>query len=244
MSCIRLPAQMTLPRFLPCAAALASLPLSSAVLAEPVAISHRVGVFSGLVVRGVQLSQPGRPVLMASADVYGTSGWSVGGDLSHLSGPDGRDATGISLRLGQAWALDDTWTLSVAARQDRYPDNASMQAWCYSQLGASVMRADQWSLSWNWRPRHAPGCHNTDISPNRALDFNARWPLGERIGLDAGIGRMSGGLAGYSYGQLGLYGQLGPVALYGGRTLAWDTRKAYLDHLGGRRWVASAVWKF
>ena len=212
--------------------------------AEPLTLSYRVGIFSSLVLRGMQLSDPDRPVVMASIDVYSPAGWSLGAAVTGLRDATGETASGMTLRARYGLPLDDTLTLAVEGRHDAYHHSAWMRGWCYNQIGAGVTYADQWNLSWNWRPRHGPDCDTASSSPNRALDLNARWPLWTGGGIDAGIGRLSGGgSASYIYGQLGLYGGRGPWALSLGRTWTSGADLGSYGELAKDRWVASLVWQ-
>lgn len=213
---------------------------------EPPAWSVRAALFSSLVVRGMQISRPGHPVAMLSADAYAPAGWSLGGAVSSLRSATGEAATGLSLRAGQEWTLDDRWSVNLVARHDRYLDSPYLQLWCYNQVAFTVTHEDQWSLTASWRPRHGPGCDNLATAPDRALDFGARWPLAGRFGLEGSIGRLAGGPEGYGYGQLGLYGGWGPASLYLARTRTWGVSPspAGTPKTEGGHWVASMVWNF
>jgi hypothetical protein len=221
-----------------------ALPAASA--AEPLSLSWRAAAFTSLVVRGMQISKPGSPVFMVSADAYAPSGWSLGGAITHLQSPTGEHGTGISLRAGQEWSLDDTWSVNLSARHDRYLDSPYLQLWCYNQLALTVAHEDQWSLTANWRPRRGPGCNNLPTAPNRALDIGARWPLSGQAGLDGSIGRLAGGPEAYTYGQLGVYSGWGPATVYLARTSTWGVTPSQpgTPRTEGKRWVASLVWKF
>lgn len=220
--------------------------LGSASSQDAPSLTWRAAAFSSLVVRGMQISKPGRAVALLGADLYDPSGWSWGGALTHLQSATGEPGTGISLRAGREWSLDDAWSVNLSARHDRYLDNPYLQLWCYNQLGMTLTQEDRWSVSAHWRPRHGPGCDNLPTAPNRALDLAARWPISGELGLDTSIGRLAGGPEAYTYGQFGLYVARGPATAYLARTQTWGTTPSSpgTPRTDGGHWVASMVWKF
>ena len=223
-----------------------ALAIAGAAHAQDSPVTTRVGVLSALIVRGLQYSDPGAPVVLAGADVYGNAGWSIGGAAMALRSAAGHQGSGWVLQARRDWSVGEKWTLAAGARHDGYVGDSRLRSWCYNEVDAAATYGDTWRAGLGWRPNGGPGCASSrGTRPRLALDFNVRWPVADGVGVDAGAGRFfSGGAASYDFGQWGFFAGESSWTLHLGRTLTHGAAPARYGHSAQSHWVASALWRF
>lgn len=216
--------------------------------AQAVDTSFSVGASSAWLVRGIPLSRSGRPAAFAGADVYATSGWSLGGSVGRFEALDGQQVDALSLRAGYEYTFDGRWTLMTQLRHMSYPGSDALKMWCYNEVGTSVADADRWVLSWSAETRRGASCnqHFGPVIVSRSLELNGRWPLDGGFHLGAGLGRrMYGGGQGYLYGQAGGgWGSSGGLKLLLDRVWVSPQARLIYGESARDRWVASVVQGF
>lgn len=215
--------------------AAAGAPLS----AQPLTWNGRVGLASDWVVRGLRLSDGNAPVAFAGADVYASTGWSLGVAALRLRDPAGRWSEGWSLHAGHGLALDERWLLLLDLQHNGYEGSPALAGWRGTQLALGLADGDRWSLTWNAEQPRDPAL------VARTVDFNLRWPLRRQLSVEGGLGRVLRTPAErYSYGQVGLAWQASGWRIRLDRT--WAQSPAYRSYgsMAARRWVGSAQWTF
>ncbi len=217
--------------------------------AQTLDTSFHLGVTSAWVMRGIPLTPEGSWPVFASADVYSTRGWSVGGLVGHLETLDGKQTETLNLRAGYEYTFDGRWTVLAQLRHLSYPESEALKPWCYNEAAASVADTDRWVLSWSAETRRGPGCnqHYGPVIVSRSLELNGRYPLDGGFHLGAGLGRrMYGAGVGYLYGQAGggWAGWGGSMKLLLDRVWVSSQAKELYGDFAEGRWVATALYSF
>jgi len=217
----------------------ASATVCTALCAQPLVWSGRVGLASHWIVRGQQASDGDAPVVFAGADAYGSTGWSLGGAALRLRDRDGNWSDGWSLHAGHETAIDADWRWLVDLQHVGYEGSAALAAWRGPRLALGLAYGDRWSLTWNAeQPRD-------QALAARSVDFNIRWPLRPQLSIGGGIGRVVSSQGPHnSYGQIGLTWHVGGWQAQLDRT--WGpSNTGYGQPLGPRaRWLAGTQWAF
>jgi uncharacterized protein (TIGR02001 family) len=213
-----------------------------------------VALTTDYVLRGVSQTDSG-PAFQAGLTYDSPRGWYAGVWGSNVETgrdfyPDEGAHTELDLFAGYSWPVGRRWSADVRLLRYEYPDNGSFLDYDYSEVVLGLAYRD-------WLDFSVAVSNDTTLITYRgvakdrtaiAWDLGIERPLGSRLWLFAGLGYydlqdLYG--TGYTYGNLGLYTDIGPVRLdlshY--RTDASGT-DLFGSELAGARTVLSVITSF
>jgi uncharacterized protein (TIGR02001 family) len=209
-----------------------------------------VGASSDYVYRGVSLTWE-RPAYQAGFQVRLPKRLQFGVWASTI---ETRDNVGTPLEAtafaSGNWILSDDWHLRTGYVRHQYFGHRGIYSFDYDEFFASASFRSQLTLSVNLSPNAAR--YRYQESPERALvmAFEATWLQPLFFDMSASVGAGYNDLSslygtGYTYWHAGLLRDIGPLGL---SVMFIDTddhaATIYGDEITGKRWAATARWRF
>lgn len=205
---------------------------------------------SEYVYRGVSFSWE-RPAYQAGFQFRFPERWQVGVWASTI---ETRDNTGTPIEATASasgnWTLADDWQLRTGYVRHQYFGHRTIYSYDYDELFATASFRSQLTLSVSASPNAAR--HRYQDSPERALVTAVEvtwlqplfWEMSGSLG--AGYNDVSALYdAGYAYWHAALLRDIGPLGL-SVMFINTDDHAAtiYGDEITGKRWAATARWRF